>query len=182
MFYSSQEKTCKRRRRCPYRIRKVIFYIKIIKFKYFSLLVIADGVGSWNKYGVDPKEYAWALCNKIKEIYEENNSSQINNDPLNILTNASSLIKIPGSSTCSLLILDRKLKKLKSACLGDSLFMIICYSEEENKFIFSFKSEDQVHKFNQPFQLGIGGDNPDKAIIKSHDVKNKDIIIVASDG
>lgn len=34
-----------------------------------SLLVIADGVGGWNKKGVDPGLFAKQLCKDIQEIH-----------------------------------------------------------------------------------------------------------------
>ena len=77
---------------------------------------------------------------------------------------------------------DKKLKKIKSSYLGDSVYMISRYSKEENKFNIFFKSEEQCHRFNQPYQVGTFGDSPKNAIEDSHEVENKDIIIVASDG
>ena len=95
---------------------------------------------------------------------------------------ASKNIEVLGSSTCCIIILDRQMEKIKTASMGDSLYMIARYNIEDKKFVKFFKSEDQSHRFNHPFQLGTNGDDPSKAKIESHDVRDRDIIILATDG
>ena len=71
---------------------------------------------------------------------------------------------------------------LYTTYLGDSLYMILRYNEFAKKFEFHYKSTDQIHKFNFPYQVGTNGDSPYHAITNSHSVSHKDIIIAASDG
>ena len=80
-------------------------------------------------------------------------------------------------------MLDKEEKKLKSANVGDSLYIIARYSKEHNKFNLFFKSEEQSHFFNCPFQLGTSGDNATECTkTETHDISNLDVVIVASDG
>lgn len=90
--------------------------------------------------------------------------------------------KSMGSSTIVLLLLNQETKKLHATYVGDSLYMILRYNEETKLFEYYYKSNEQQHKFNQPFQVGTNGDSPNLAIIESHDIQDKDIVIVASDG
>lgn len=85
-----------------------------------------------------------------------------------------------GSSTCCLILLDEKLDKIYTANIGDSGYLIVRYKEGGLKEVF--KSKDQVHSFNFPYQIGTNGDSPKSAETNSHYLENKDIIIVASDG
>lgn len=87
-----------------------------------------------------------------------------------------------GSSTCCIILFDSEKKQLKTASVGDSLYMIARYSSDDKKFDCFFKSEEQMHKFNQPYQLGTNGDSPKSAITQTHDVIDKDVIILATDG
>lgn len=36
-----------------------------------KLLVITDGVGGWNKVGIDPSEYSREVCNKYRYFKEK---------------------------------------------------------------------------------------------------------------
>lgn len=149
------------------------------------MLVVADGVGGWNNQGVDPALYSKELCKNIKESFKNyfcNNknvslSSKVAKD---MLINSAMLTKSLGSSTCCLLLLDKENKKLYSSYIGDSLYMIIRYID--HKFQMIYLSPEQVHSFNYPYQIGKNSDNPNEAIINTHDIKDKDVIIVASDG
>ena len=58
--------------------------------------------------------------------------------------------------------------------------MILRY--RNNQFNIEFKSIDQSHAFNTPFQVGTRGDNPEVAISNSHEINDQDVLIVASDG
>ena len=45
-----------------------------------------------------------------------------------------------------------------------------------------YRSKEQQHQFNFPYQVGTSGDDPAKAEDLIHDVEHNDIIILASDG
>lgn len=81
-----------------------------------------------------------------------------------------------------MLLFNHETKKLHATYVGDSLYMILRYNEKNNQFEILHKSFEQQHKFNQPYQVGTNGDNPSLAVVESHDVQDKDLVIVASDG
>lgn len=68
--------------------------------------------------------------------------------------------------------------------MGDSGFMIL-RKNSDNKFEIFFKSKEQTHGFNYPFQLGTngnGGDNPRMAVLKEHFIEENDLVILCTDG
>ena len=88
--------------------------------------------------------------------------------------------KSKGTSTCCILLLDEKNKQIHSSYIGDSLYIILRYKKDG--FAIEFKSIEQIHRFNTPYQVGTKGDSPDLAISNSHEINDKDVLIVASDG
>lgn len=67
---------------------------------------------------------------------------------------------------------------LHSANIGDSGFLII---RPPNELIF--KSEEQQHVFNMPYQLGYqSSDTPDSAECHSIKVQEGDIVLLCTDG
>lgn len=82
--------------------------------------------------------------------------------------------KAEGSSTvCLAKVVDRELHALN---LGDSAFSII------RNYEMIYKSEEQSHSFNYPYQLGTGGDAPAKAHCIQCTMKKGDLIVMGSDG
>ena len=53
---------------------------------------------------------------------------------------------------------------------------------QKEKFELIFKSEEQTHGFNMPYQVGKSGDRPEVAKTHKHKVENNDLIILATDG
>jgi len=86
-----------------------------------------------------------------------------------------------GSSTVCALYLDKMNKRMFSSYIGDTCYLIARPIEVGN-FELIFKSEEQSHGFNIPFQVGTEGDNPSFAITDQHIVEKDDFVIVASDG
>jgi protein phosphatase PTC7 len=86
-----------------------------------------------------------------------------------------------GSSTVSLIYLDKLNKYIYSAYLGDSCYLIL-RPDSVGDFRILFKAEEQTHSFNFPYQVGVDGDNPNKAIFNEHKVEKNDLIILATDG
>lgn len=58
--------------------------------------------------------------------------------------------------------------------------MILRYNK--GSFECEYKSSEQIHGFNTPYQVGTRGDSPERAISNSHDIRDKDVLILASDG
>lgn len=68
--------------------------------------------------------------------------------------------------------------KVYSANVGDSGFLIIRPPEE-----LVFRSEEQQHMFNQPYQLGYqSSDTPDCADCQTIQVREGDVILLCTDG
>jgi len=74
---------------------------------------IADGVGGWNKSGVDPSLFAWDLMNSCKDVTEDLDDWP---DPKTILIDGYDMVVRKkevkaGSSTACILTLDKVNKK-----------------------------------------------------------------------
>ena len=65
-----------------------------------------------------------------------------------------------GSCTCVIASLDRYDPKLLTANLGDSGYLLLRKSGLD--LITLFRSKEQTHAFNFPYQIGTGGDDPGK--------------------
>ena len=72
---------------------------------------------------------------------------------------------------------------MSSTWLGDSSYMILrpsmCQGQKLTKL---YRSREQQHYFDCPFQCGTHGDSPTKAFIETHQVQNNDIIVMGTDG
>ncbi|CAI4222257.1 unnamed protein product [Auanema sp. JU1783] len=156
----------------------------VSRFKNSFVVGVADGVGGWRKYGVDPSEFSSKLMKQCEERVVKGDFDP--RFPEEILAKAfTATAESPrpvGSSTACLLIVHQE--KLYSANLGDSGFMVV----RDGKVLA--KSTEQVHYFNAPFQLtlppegfrGFIGDTPDLADKKEISIKQGDIIVIATDG
>lgn len=69
---------------------------------------------------------------------------------------------------------------LYSANLGDSGYLLL--RKEGLDLVTKYRTKEQQHSFNFPFQVGTGGDDPSKANTEIHEIKDKDIIVMGSDG
>jgi len=141
---------------------------------------VADGVGGWSEVGVDPALYSRGLMESAKEGYDKFQKK----DPLEILQYAYDKMSkaIRGSCTACIVVLNGETKKLNCANLGDSGFAIFRRSQD-GTFKSTYKSKEQQHEFNFPFQLGEGSrDKPSHADKITVDIKAGDIITVGTDG
>lgn len=67
--------------------------------------------------------------------------------------------------------------------VGDSGYMLLRSNDAGSKsYEIVFKSTEQQHSFNFPFQLGTHGDSPNIAATSTHEIKHNDIVIVGTDG
>lgn len=69
---------------------------------------------------------------------------------------------------------------IDSINFGDSGFLVL--RKMDNKFEEVFHSEDLIHGFNIPYQIGTNGDDIKKFKHLSHVLFPGDIIVLASDG
>jgi len=148
-----------------------------------EILSVADGVGGWNEVGVDPSLYSNNLCSNIIKFFEESSHSLSIKE---IFVKSCKHIEHRGSSTCTIASIKNKDDKvyIEALNLGDSGYLILRPELKDQNIDFSIihKSEEQTHSFNFPFQVGEGGDNPELAEVKLHQINLNDVIILATDG
>ncbi|XP_028396562.1 protein phosphatase PTC7 homolog [Dendronephthya gigantea] len=153
-----------------------------------NVLGVADGVGGWRHYGIDPAVFSSALMENCKRLIDQGLLD--NPSPVRIMTEAYHDIsenKEPlfGSSTACIVVLDKKSSTLHSANLGDSGFLVI----RKQNIVHS--SLGQQHYFNTPFQLAVPPpaqegdviqDTLDSAEETSFAVEEDDVVVLGTDG
>ncbi|GAA5888580.1 hypothetical protein JCM16303_000879 [Sporobolomyces ruberrimus] len=154
-------------------------------------LGVADGVGGWSGHaGANPARWARKFmhhCSKEFERYENIDDEMFLKyyqvDPVEVMQRAfekclreSKDEGIIGSSTALLAVLRND--ELHLANLGDCYCCVI----RDNDYIF--RSEEQQHSFNFPFQAGTNSkDTPGKDAQRfTVKVQKDDIVLLASDG
>ncbi|CAM9115732.1 unnamed protein product [Lampetra planeri] len=162
----------------------------IARHRSADVLGVADGVGGWRDYGVDPSQFSGTLMKTCERLVKEGRF--VPSHPVGVLTTSYYELlqnKVPllgefGSRKHSSL-LDRQSHRLHTANLGDSGFLVVRGGEVVHR------SDEQQHYFNTPFQLSIAppgaegavlSDSPDAADSSSFDVQLGDIILTATDG
>jgi len=136
-----------------------------------NVIGVADGVGGWEALGVDSGLYSRSLMNHA--CISANSGIK---NPAELLKIAHErCLDIQGSTTaCIISLIDNK---IHAANLGDSGFLII------RKGNLIFKTKEQQHYFNCPFQIGSSRDMPEDAQrIVVEDVQPGDIIVACTDG
>ncbi|EFA85068.1 protein phosphatase 2C-related protein [Heterostelium album PN500] len=138
----------------------------------FTAVGVADGVGSWRSVGVDPGEYSRSLMKHANNL-----SNSINYlKPFDLIEQAYNQTQnIQGSSTVCILKLIGT--RMYHGLVGDSSFLII------RKDQILYRSKEQTHKPNHPFQLGQGStDRPTSGDYNEHNVQENDIVVIGTDG
>ncbi|KAI9241799.1 MAG: phosphatase 2C-like domain-containing protein [Podila humilis] len=172
-------------------------------------LGVADGVGGWSEFGVDPALFSWALMEHAEKIARlTDNIADMRDDPESkdrvldaqtILDGAyHRLVESgnveAGSSTACILSLCKSTGTLRASNLGDSSFLLI----RDKRCIY--ESPSQQHFWNCPYQLTIvppgfrsskssakksGSyvqDLPKDAAQSTHQLEDGDVIVLATDG
>ena len=101
-------------------------------------------------------------------------------NPRQLLIEAAHLTNQMGSSTCVITSLDKEAPLLYTSNLGDSGYLLLRKDGDELKTVY--RSKEQTHGFNFPYQIGTGGDDPERAELKVHEVSHNDILVVGTDG
>ncbi|KAF9437987.1 hypothetical protein BGZ76_010274 [Entomortierella beljakovae] len=159
-------------------------------FRRHDALGVADGVGGWsNTTGANPAlysrklmHYAFLELEKYDNIEEDAFYDYYNVDPVHIMEESYEQSAIDakkegliGSSTACIAIL--RDDELRIANLGDCGVSIIRRNE------FAFRTEEQQHSFNYPYQLGTGSsDTPQDAQVFTVKVESGDIVVMGTDG
>lgn len=170
---------------------------------------VADGVGSWAEQSIDSGKFSRELTRRTEEYLENNLSTT---DPLPAMLYAEEFAKQHrGSCTFCTLLLDGA--HLKSLLLGDSGFVVlrrdlydmsslndpsharksrICLENEcllhtrtpGGGWKVVYKSQEQHHAFNTPFQIGSDttGVTSRNAVSMTIPLKQGDIVVCGTDG
>ena len=147
-----------------------------------SFVIVADGVGGYKSYGIDPSKYSSMLCDEVsKQINFIRNQNELKDIVVNVIREMDTKPMVGGATFCSLYI-DNENKKIYSCSLGDTLFALFRYDEDSQSYHIAYKAKEQYHSFNTPFQCGYEGDDPSSSIVLSLDIKQNDIIITGTDG
>ncbi|KAJ1975722.1 hypothetical protein H4R35_003019 [Dimargaris xerosporica] len=153
-------------------------------------LGVADGVGGWEgvknanpaMFSRKLMHYAFAEVDKYECIEDYEFAHYYDINPVDILRKSYTqtledayMEGIRGSSTACLAIL--RDDELRVANLGDCGLLVI------RQGAVAFRTEEQQHSFNFPFQIGTGcADRPEDAQVFTVKVRRGDIIVLASDG
>jgi len=158
----------------------------ISKYKTTHVAGVADGVGGWRQYGVDPAKFSSNLMNNCSEIVK-NGDFQPERPDLIIDSAFNKLSVSPrpiGSSTACVVVIHKR--TLYAANLGDSGYLVC----RNGKIIQ--RSTEQTHAFNTPFQLTLLPpnidldffikDTPEKSDMNRLDLQSGDVVLIATDG
>ena len=158
------------------------------KKKDMMYMGVADGVGSWRQYGVDPREFSHTLMKECQSILQEAGYNARRNrghdkfnraiTPSEVLAQAFERVKaenIVGSSTACIALFDGVRHQLHFCNLGDSGIIVLRHidseiagslkrnrntprSERKSDLRVAFVSQQQLKSFNHPYQLGWTGE------------------------
>eukprot|EP00347_Sterkiella_histriomuscorum_P001980 403369931 len=155
-----------------------------------DFLVVLDGVGGWNEVGVDPGLFTKQLIKLIEgEFYRDQYQSL-----KDMLDNSLKQTTNKGSSTAVMLQIDPKEpRQIRTINLGDSGYAIFrfdkatYYNQGSNSIniddlSLQYRSKEQQHGYDFPFQCGTNGDPASDAVEQVHQMQHNDIIVVGSDG
>ncbi|XP_063592221.1 protein phosphatase PTC7 homolog [Penaeus indicus] len=149
---------------------------------------VADGVGGWRAWGIDPGEFSNSLMRVSERLVRT--GSYTASDPAAIIARAyyellENKTHILGSSTACVVVLQGEAGQLYSANIGDSGFLVV----RDGSVVH--RSQEQQHYFNTPFQLSLPppgtnaqvlSDRPESAETREFSVKEGDVLMVATDG
>ncbi|GMI22906.1 hypothetical protein TrCOL_g9271 [Triparma columacea] len=158
---------------------------------------VADGVGSWREYGVDPREFSRALMEGCRDALVKQIGNTQSTDtlprPSDLLREAHETVKerdVVGSSTACVMLFDGRAHQINFSNLGDSGIIVLRHIDssvagvlkrdrvlkrEEKKgsdLRVSFVSQQQLKSFNHPYQfgwLGKGNEEDSSNSFKSSD-------------
>ena len=176
------------------------------KKKDVTYLGVADGVGSWRQYGVDPREFPHLLMKECRNILQEAASDARRNRghdkfnraiaPSEVLAQAYDRVKVEnviGSSTACVALFDGIRHQLHFSNLGDSGIIVLRHidsevagslkrnretprTERKSDLRVAFVSQQQLKSFNHPYQLGWTGEE-----LTDEDIENGSSFKKASD-
>jgi protein phosphatase PTC7 len=146
---------------------------------------VADGVGSWREYGVDPRDFSRKLMGECENILREASSecsisggkSCAMLSPAELLARSYNRAKdanVIGSSTACVGVFDSVHHQLHFSNIGDSGIIVLRHIDSDNASTLqrnrttprterksdlriAFVSQQQLKSFNHPYQIGWTG-------------------------
>jgi serine/threonine protein phosphatase PrpC len=147
------------------------------------LMGVADGVGSWAARGVDSGRYSRTLMKAAHDYAaEEACYGNAHVAPQDALRHAYEEGKeVTGTSTVLLASICNQ--AVDVLCLGDSGCMIMRPDFAGDDEDVLYRSDEQQHQLNFPFQLGTASaDRPEHAAHARVPVQAGDVVVLATDG
>ena len=160
------------------------------KMQEATYLGVADGVGSWREYGVDPRDFSHKLMAECTNILAEATSNAALSarkfrrmiSPAELLAQAYERVKaenVIGSTTACVALFDNVRHQLHFSNLGDSGIIVLRHIDSDvagslkrdrekprtdrtSDLRVAFVSQQQLRSFNHPFQLGWTGKEIDE--------------------
>jgi len=177
----------------PYGCGEDSFFIMKKKDGRSTTMGVADGVGGWNAFDVNPAFIARQMMLNAHAISRENAKQGIPQHPQLIMASAYDKIKRgneveAGSTTCCIVTLDSSDPHnpvVRSANLGDSGYVVIrkgqvvAYSDFQRLELAPMQLAIIPERFAS---IGAIQTDPAAADVREHSVEDGDIIILASDG
>lgn len=163
-----------------------------IDTEHKAILGIADGVGVWDKRGVDAAVFPWALMSCLEEVVEQKHSV-IQDGPVTLLDLAYQKLVADklvegGASTATVAIVDKETGILEVAALGDSALGVV----RDFRFVAATDNTTQLRSYNCPNQFAIipesydhrgpTWDSAEDAIRLNFTLQRGDFIFLATDG
>lgn len=146
---------------------------------------VADGVGSWREYGVDPRDFSRMLMGECEKILNEASSACAMSGgkacsmipPAELLAQSYKRTKeanVIGSSTACVGVFDSVHHQLHFSNIGDSGIIVLRHidsdiasalqrnrttprTERKSDLRIAFVSQQQLKSFNHPYQMGWTG-------------------------
>ncbi|XP_052801004.1 protein phosphatase PTC7 homolog [Mya arenaria] len=160
----------------------------IARNAHTDVIGLADGVGGWRNYGIDPSLFSSSLMRACERLVKSGQFKP--QHPANLIHDSYQEIlaqKFPliGGSTACVVALHKAENMIYTANLGDSGFLLIRDGEVVHR------SEEQQHYFNTPFQLTVAlpeqeglvlSDRAESAHKSSYKVQEGDILLMGTDG
>ncbi|EDW49369.1 protein phosphatase PTC7 homolog [Drosophila sechellia] len=152
------------------------------------IMGVADGVGGWRNYGVDPGKFSMSLmrsCERIShapDFEPKRPEILLERGYCDLLDQKCSIV---GSCTACILSFNRDNNTLYAANIGDSGFLVV----RSGKVVC--RSQEQQHQFNTPYQLAspppgyefhVLSDGPESADTIKFPMQQGDVILLATDG
>ena len=82
--------------------------------------------------------------------------------------------------TCTFVCINQTNGSLVHLHIGDSGYLLLRKQDEDYKIVY--QSQDMLHSFNFPFQVGENGDDPYVADVLAHEAMVGDVLVLGTDG